>query len=158
MKGTILTLFFISFFAMISKIILPKGEKSPFYPALKVLTSLMLILTVFSPFFHLEELANEPLPSFDSDSYGGAPEAIGKSILQKSADGMQTSAEKAFPEIEFSLRVEADENYVPNLIRVFCEEGEDGKKIALFLQSNYEILSVWEEGKQNEDEKAEAEL
>lgn len=156
MKSNVLTLFFLAFFSMLAKIVLPKGEKSPFYPPLKFLVSLMLIVTVFSPLFQLGELANTPLPSFDESRIDA--EAISQSILQKSAEGMQSAAESAFPATEFSLRVEADEAYVPTAIYVLSKDEAEGRKIALFLQKNYEILSLWKEEEVYESEETVSEF
>ena len=142
MKGSVLTLFFLSFFTMLAKLILPKGEQSPLFSPLKFLISLMLIITVFSPFFNFESMANTPLPSIDDSEIN--VEEVNQSILQKSANGMQKTAEAAFPSANFSLKIDANEEYVPTCIRVFSESESTGTEIARFLEKNYQILSVWE--------------
>ena len=58
---------------------------------------------------------------------------------------MQKTAQAAFPSASFSLKVDANEAYVPTCIHVFCESEPTGTEIAFFLEETYQILSVWED-------------
>jgi len=145
MKNWAYTWILCALLTMLSKIILPKGERSPLFGTVKFLISLVLILTVVSPLFRFVkgDWKDTPFPLSETEAKQEAttPEEI---ILEKSAQKMLESAQAAFPDASFTLKMKTDEALIPTGILVLCENEKTGKEIARFVEANYKILTTYE--------------
>ena len=65
-------------------------------------------------------------------------------ILEQMGQTMARSVQTAFPESKFTLEIQTDENRVPVLIRVHCQQAERGGRIAEFIQKNYGLEAITE--------------
>ena len=147
MKDWALTLILCSVLWSGVTLLIPKGEKSPLYGPVRLLFSLVLILALFSPLVGVLTGKDEiTLPDYgegETNSGDGGKE-IQRLILEKNVSKMEEAVKNAFPEAEFSLRLEASADGIPTGIYVIGRDAEEGKRIADFLEQNFQLITSFE--------------
>ena len=128
-------------FSVLIPIILPKGEKSPLYPPLKLLLSLALTLSVLSPLisFCRDGVKND----FHTNSIQFTEEDGNAIILQKAEEDIKEAVTKAFPGEEILLELATNEENIPTGIRFTCQTVESGKRISDFLEKNFSLIATY---------------
>ncbi len=137
----------ISVIGMGVRALIPNGEKSPLYPAIKLLLSLLLILTVFTPLIGL--IKSKPLFSFDHAEISSPPFSSQELLLYRSAEELRDAAQKAHPSVHFSIEVYTKDDGIFDYVCVRSDQMEDAERIAIFLENNFQIKAT---AKENEKE------
>lgn len=143
MKEILIPLFLCSLTLPLVKTILPKGENSPLFPALRLLISLLVLVVSFSPLlslFNREELPRklfeEKLPlSLENEEI----------LLKKSQAAIEEAARNAFPETEFTVELYCNENKIPTGILLTCEDSTQCDRIRSFLEENFSLITTVKE-------------
>ena len=60
-------------------------------------------------------------------------------ILEQMGSTMKHSVDTAFPETAYTIEIFTNEEMLPDLIRISCEDEEKAKEIAIFIERNYGI-------------------
>ncbi len=136
MKNFCTNLILLSFSGIFIKLFLPKGERSPLYAPLKFILSLGIILCVFSPVFSLfqSDFSLPDLTLSETDLPKGE-----ELVLQKMEERMIESVKKAYPKEDFTLTILADENFIPERIRLLCNNESSAREIKDFIKLKYKL-------------------
>jgi ribosomal protein S17E len=139
MKSWFFSLILLSFSSVVIKAILPKGEKSPLFSALRFLIATMLIAVSFSPIMPLFGTeANFEIPNPFSQTMNAEKEAQ-ESILARFGETLNKTILNEFPNEEFTLSVYTDENKIPEAIEVTCKNKKTANEIASYITAEFQI-------------------
>ncbi len=143
MKAWTLGIIFISLCGKLLENFLPRGEKSPLFSPMRFLLSLCLIVVISSP---LWKIHSQKDTSFSISFPWNTESKIDTNtlILEQMGKTMKKSVDTAFPKIEYTLEICADETGLPELVKVIGTSREDGVRIADFIQKNYSLKAVLE--------------
>lgn len=141
MKAWATTLILASVIGALSPLFLPKGEKSPLYGVVKLVSALVILTILIHPVLTLmgQELptVGEVFPVTQSDY---DPERL---LLERSCRGIEENVRRLFPDGDYELVFETDEEeQVITAIRVETEDSILGEKIAQFLREEL-FSSIW---------------
>ncbi len=140
MKEFLIPLFLCSLTLPLVKIVLPKGENSPLFPALKLLISLLVLTVSFSPFLALLNRGELPKEIFEEEvPLQSNTEEI---ILQKSKVAIEEATRAAFPETDFTIELYCNENKIPTGILLTCEDQARCGQIRTFLEENFSLITT----------------
>lgn len=143
MKSWAFGLIILSLFGKLIKQLLPRGEKSAFFPPLRFLLSLALIVALFSPILKQAQKNNFQSNFAKLFSDEGTVIDPNTLILEQMGKTMKKSVDSAFPDLEYTLEIYTDDKGIPNLVKV-CGCDEAGGKIADFIQCNYSLKAISE--------------
>ena len=147
------TLILLGFLGIVSRLLLPEGEKSKLYPPLSFLLSLLTVLTVFSPLFSIKQEDGVDLSEFLESAEINSDE-MERRLLERSVQRMYENTKVQFPTANFTLYVYTEEGSIPTEIAVSCD-GTEGDAIAAFLENNYQIKTrPYEKGERENDSMA----
>ncbi|MBR2635203.1 MAG: hypothetical protein IKD31_06450 [Clostridia bacterium] len=131
-----------SVLSVLLRFFFPKEEKSPLYPPLQFLLSLLVLLSIFSPITSL--FRNNPFENLQLPEEITEEDSSHRRLLEKTLTRMQESAQRAFPEKEFHLTMTVSEGQIPLGITVHCKTEETGLAVAGFLEANYSLFCTYQ--------------
>ena len=128
----------------VANMILPEKFSPNMAKGVKFLTSLVLVIVVFSPVLKFLSGGGS---AFDALSFAKAGEFAepnnGEWILNTMAARTKESMEKAvreeFPGVKFSLELVMGESFEVETVKISGCTPQDGEKIKVFLEKKYEM-------------------
>ena len=136
MKEFSFTLILLSFFGVLIRLFLPKGEKSTLFPPLKFLLSLAVILCVFSPLIRF--LKNDftfPEISLSAEEIPSGEELVRKRLEER----IYESTKEKFKYADFSLTLTCGENAIPEKILLSCRDEIKAENIRDYIKIKFGI-------------------
>ena len=117
-----------------AKLLLPKGEKSPLYRPLRFLTALLLLLILCHPLLKIVRDPNAYFSSGFTEADESADYDPGAHLLEQSENRIEKSVREAFPEGDYELVFETDEEELGiRSVKIVCDDPALGKEISLWL-------------------------
>ena len=134
MKNFSFSLVLLSFFGVLIRLFLPKGEKSALYAPLKFLLSLAVILCIFSPVFRFfKSEITFPKISVSAEKLPNGEELI----RQRLEERIYEHTKAKFEDAQFSLTLSYMEGYIPEKVLILCEDERKAQNIKDYIKLKF---------------------